>query len=124
MTDQKFDTYAVINLFGHQRIAGRVYEKQIGGASFLAIDVPETTTQPSFTRIINPSAVYDIFPVTKEVAEHQAENINSKPIEVWDIQRFMEKVEQKKLESHVTHKSTDDDDPDVVFHDDEDDRGF
>lgn len=109
MTEQKFDTWAVINLFGHQRIAGRVYEKQIGGSSFLAIDIPETESQPSFTRIINPSAIYDIFPVTEEVARAQAEGINSKPIEAWDIRKFMEKVEQKKLEASVSDNDYDDD---------------
>lgn len=93
---EKFDIWAIIGLFGHQKLAGRVQEKNIGGASFLQVDVPETSRQPAFTRIINPSAVYDINPVTEDVAKQYAENLHTAPIESWDIRKFMEKVEEKK----------------------------
>lgn len=62
------------------------------------MDVPETTHNPAFTRIINPSAVYDINPVTEDVAKMYAQGLQVKPIESWDIHKFMEKVEQRKLE--------------------------
>jgi hypothetical protein len=98
MTTEKFEQWCIIGLFGHQKLAGLVTEKNIGGAAFLQVDVPETKHSPSFTRIINPSAVYDINPVTEEVAKMYAQNLQVKPIESWDIHKFMEKVEQKKLE--------------------------
>ena len=98
MTTEKFEQWCIIGLFGHQKLAGLVTEKNIGGASFLQVDVPETTHNPAFTRIINPSAVYDINPVTEDVAKLYAQNLQVKPIEAWDIHKFMEKVEQKKLE--------------------------
>lgn len=98
MTTDKFDVWAIIGLFGHQKLAGRVQEKNIGGAAFLQVDVPETDRQPAFTRIINPSAVYDINPVTEEVARQYAKNIQVAPIQAWDIKEFMNKVEQRKLE--------------------------
>src|SRR5687768_18210807 len=98
MTTEKFEQWCIIGLFGHQKLAGLVAEKNIGGGSFLQVDVPETPSNPAFTRIINPSAVYDINPVTEEVAKMYAQNLQVKPIESWDIHKFMEKVEQKKLE--------------------------
>ena len=36
----KFEEWAVLELFGHQRLAGLVSEVQIGGASFVRVDVP------------------------------------------------------------------------------------
>lgn len=97
-TETKFEQWCIIGLFGHQKLAGRVSELNLAGGNFLQVDIPETTHNPAFTRIINPSAVYDINPVTEEVAKAYAQNLQVKPIESWDINKFMEKVEQKKLE--------------------------
>lgn len=97
MQQEKFDIWALIELFGHSRIAGKCSEQNIGGASFLRLDVPETKTNPAFTRLLNPSAVYAINPMTEEVARHYAENLNVKPIEAWDIRKFMEKAEKNQL---------------------------
>jgi hypothetical protein len=53
MSEQdKFDSWAVVELFGHQQIAGRVTEASIGGCSFLRVDVPD---QPALPR----SGYYD-----------------------------------------------------------------
>lgn len=84
-------------MMGRQRIAGRVTEKTIAGAGFLQVDVPETKTNPAFTRLIAPGSLYAINPVTEEVARMYAENLNVKPIESWDIREFMKKAEQQKL---------------------------
>ena len=90
--NEKFELNAIVELFGHQRMAGKVTDQSVGGASFIRIDVPETKTQPSFTRIVNPSAVYAINPVTEEVMMQLAENITSKPISAWDIQEMQQKL--------------------------------
>ncbi len=36
-----FDTWAVVEVMGHNTYAGRVTEQAIGGASFIRVDVPE-----------------------------------------------------------------------------------
>ena len=90
--EQKFELNAVVELFGHQRIAGKVTEQSIGVATFIRIDVPETSQQPKFTRIVNPSAIYAINPVTQEVMLQMAEMITSKPIDAWDIRTMHEKL--------------------------------
>lgn len=97
MNTEKFDQWCLLELFGHNKIAGRVSESTIAGGTFLRVDVPETKSQPAFTRILNPSAIYAINPMTEEVARQYAENIQASPIEVWDIRRVMEKIEAKKL---------------------------
>ncbi|WP_080057165.1 hypothetical protein [Spirosoma aerolatum] len=86
---QPLELYAVVELFGHNRMAGKVSEYNLGG-NFIRIDVPETSTQGAYSRIVNPSAVYAINPVTEEVATAMAERLQTKPIEAWDL-REMEK---------------------------------
>jgi len=90
--EQKFELNAVVELFGHQRIAGRVSEQSIGVATFIRIDVPETTTQPKFTRIVNPSAIYAINPVTEEVMITMAQMITAQPINEWDVHEMQRKL--------------------------------
>jgi hypothetical protein len=46
----KFDSFAIVEVFGHQKFAGRVTEQAIGGASFVRVDVPKTRKHPAFTR--------------------------------------------------------------------------
>ena len=67
MNTEKIELNAVVELFGHQRIAGKVTEQAFGSFTFIRIDVPETPLQPSFTRLVNPTAIYAINPVTEEV---------------------------------------------------------
>jgi hypothetical protein len=35
---ETFEEWALLELFGHQRLAGRVTEQQLGGASFVRVD--------------------------------------------------------------------------------------
>ena len=105
MQEQKFEINAVVELFGHSRMAGKVTEQTIGSASFVRIDVPETSQQPKFTRLVNPSAIYAINPVTEEVMLQMAEGITSKPIDSWDIQTMQRKLLALKGEN----KQNDDD---------------
>lgn len=98
METQKFEHWCLLELFGHNRIAGLVTEAAFP-PTFLRIDVPETSTEPAFTRILSPGSLYAINPITEEVAKIYAENLKVKPIDSWDIRKVMEKIEQNKLMS-------------------------
>lgn len=86
-----FDHWAVVELFGHQQIAGRVTEASIGGCSFLRVDVPEQTATPAegyrsariaipaYTRYFGNGAIYALNPCTEEVARATARAIRACP---------------------------------------------
>lgn len=91
-TQAKFEGWAVIELFGHQREAGFVTTQYYGNAAMFQLDVPELKEReyvlerpewgpdamipagstvkkeavPGRTRLINPSAVYALNPCTEE----------------------------------------------------------
>lgn len=86
MEEEKFEQWAIVELFGHQKIAGLVTNAQIGGATFIRVDVPKVEGKSNeFTRFYNPSAVYGINPVSEEIAKQMANRIDSKPVVAWDI---------------------------------------
>jgi hypothetical protein len=63
----KFEQWCVVELFGHQKLAGKVIEQTIAGSGFLRIDVPRA--DGSFvTKLQNPKSVYGISPCSEEVA--------------------------------------------------------
>lgn len=109
MQETKFEIYAIVELFGHSKMSGIVTEQTIGSASFVRIDVPETKTQPKFTRLVNPSAIYAINPVTEDVMLAMAENISSKPIDSWDIHTMQKKLLALKADNNPNLFDGDDD---------------
>lgn len=43
--------WAIVEIFGHSRYAGTIDEHQIGGCSFVRVDVPEIDGQPAFSKL-------------------------------------------------------------------------
>lgn len=97
--ESKLELFAIVELFGHQRVAGKVTEQTVGSSTFVRIDVPETNSQPPFSRMVNPSAIYAINPVTEEVMLHMAQDFQQKPIEAWDIRKMTDKLLLLKAEN-------------------------
>ena len=96
---EKFDSWAVVELFGHQQIAGRVTEASIGGCSFLRVDVPDQPAipgdaayqwdkgqpaTPTYTRYFGNGAIYAMSPCTEAAARGVAARIRVKPPIVYD----------------------------------------
>lgn len=74
------EIHALVELFGHQRIAGKVSEQVIAGTGFIRVDVPATSQKAAYTRFYNPSAVYGITPVDEAAALLLAATIYSPEI--------------------------------------------
>lgn len=68
-----FASWAVLELFGHQRIAGQVTEVPLAGTSFLRVDVPETAHREAYSRIFGAGAIYGILPCTEAQAREMLE---------------------------------------------------
>lgn len=88
---EAFQTWAIVDVFGHQRFAGLVSEQTIGGASFVRIDVPAIDGQPAFTKLFGASAIYGITPVSEEIAKGMAGQMRKRPIDVFELPRDLQK---------------------------------
>ncbi len=82
---QPFDSWALIELFGHARICGRVTDAEIGGGSFIRVDVPDANGETLFTRYYGPKAIYSISPLSRQTAIGVAQKIDAKPVRPFDI---------------------------------------
>ena len=92
MSDQmRFDQWAVLELFGHQRIAGRVTEQAVGGCAFVRVDVPKIGDDEAFTKLFGNGAIYAFTIVTEEVARAVAASIRAQPINPFDIPLLRQK---------------------------------
>lgn len=83
--DQTFEGWCIVELFGHQQIAGFVSEQSIGGSSFVRVDVPETKAGTAFTKFFGGGAIYAITPTTEPVATMAAERLEIRPVSPWIV---------------------------------------
>lgn len=100
----KFKNWCVIELMGHQRIAGMVTEEEISGQLFLRIDVPAVSGNPPFTRYYGSAAVYSISPVTQEVVMIVLSNMYIEPVIKIDIPAL--KLQNKDIQDFDTFEET------------------
>ncbi len=82
---QGFDQWALVEVMGHKRFAGRVTEHVIAGQGFIRISVPAVEGQPKWTKFLGVGSIYAITPVEEQVARHLAANLREAPIEAWQL---------------------------------------
>ncbi|MEC4750003.1 hypothetical protein [Methylomicrobium sp. Wu6] len=99
----KFESWGLLELFGHQRLAGLLSEQTIGGCHFIRIDVPEVDGVPGYTRFFTNGAIYGMTITTEEVARALAANLRAKPIQAYEMPRLGNSV--------ASHDDDDDDFP-------------
>jgi len=104
-----FSTWAIVELFGHQQIAGEVNEYTIGSSTWIRVTVPSTERQDQFDRFLNPSAIYAINPVDEEIAKMRANKLEVSPISRWDLPESIREAIKQHQEA-ITAGSDEDDD--------------
>lgn len=93
--EEKFEIWALVELMGHNKIAGRVTEHKFGNQSMLRVDVPAVSSLPAFSKIIAVNAVYAINPLTEQDATEYAAQLKAKPLDIWDMQNlFTERINE------------------------------
>jgi len=81
----QFEGWVILELMGHRKIGGYLKEEQIGGASFLRIDILTIEATAIATQFYNPSAVYCITPTTEGLAKALGTNSQPAPVTRWEL---------------------------------------
>lgn len=84
----KFEEWALLELFGHQRLAGKVSEATLAGGAFVRVDVPDAKGRIVLTKFLHPNAIYGISPCDENVAVAAAQSIDSAPIARYQLEQL------------------------------------
>lgn len=97
-----FSEWAVLELMGHRRLAGRVTEEEIAGGKLLRIDIP---SDPPATQYYGVAAIYCITPTTEEIARTVAVHNQPEPVHRWELPKPRGEV----IDAHGIRHDPDDD---------------
>lgn len=104
MSENQTDQFAIVELFGHARIAGRISEQTICGQGFVRVDVPAVTyversfdtsvphqelTIPAHTRSFGADAIYSINWCDEAAATLAAQSIKHRPIQPYSLKNVL-----------------------------------
>ena len=85
--------WALVELFGHQCVAGHVSSETLGGQTFVRVDIPETPNQKPWSKLYGAGAIYAITPMAEDLVRARAEKLEVAPLEKWDLPpSFREKM--------------------------------
>lgn len=84
-TTERFETWAIVEVMGHKRFAGRVTEQEVGGASFVRVDVPKVGEREAFTKLFGASSIYCITPCDEETAHRCAEGFHTEAFNRFEL---------------------------------------
>ena len=87
---EKFETWAIVELFGHQVIAGKVTDQAVGGETFIRVDVPSVGDKSEFTRLFGKGAVYSITPTSEDIVQKYVQRNREEPIHPWMLEASVE----------------------------------
>lgn len=85
MTDEQTPYFAIVELMGHVRMAGRVSEVERYGAKVGRIDIPDGDGWR--TQFFGGGSLYRETPCTEEVARTVASQCMPEPVGVWEMPR-------------------------------------
>lgn len=84
--EEKFEAWGLLELFGHQRLAGALSEQTIGGVHFIRVDVPQINDVPGYTRLFTQGAIYGMTITSEEVARGLAQRLRARPVQAYEVE--------------------------------------
>jgi hypothetical protein len=89
----KFDQWAIVELMGHRKLAGRVSERIIAGQPLLQIDVPEVSQNGGYTQFYGASSLYCLTPTTEEIARRYTLFHRERPVQSYELPQLQAAAE-------------------------------
>lgn len=94
-----FDGWAIVEMLGHRKRAGRVRTQPIGGTCFLEVKSESANGEP-LTEFVNVASLYAFTPCTEEAARLVGKTCNPSPVELlavpWTVQQAMRRIAREE----------------------------
>jgi len=111
------ETWGIVELMGHQQIAGRLSEVSIAGCNMLRVDIPDKDDAQKFRTVVHGgSSIYGIHFTDEQVARMASAARSTRPAYEYSVKDALERLE---LEASTRRRSL----PTGSHHDDDDDDG-
>lgn len=88
MSTDAYEGWAILELMGHRRLAGRIRQIEQYGQAMLQIDVPtpvEGNEEKWTTQFYSGSAIYCVTPTTEEIARGVAMRAQPTPAHLFEL---------------------------------------
>lgn len=82
------EMWAIVELMGHRRLAGRVSEVEAFGTKMLRIDIPKSAAigdAEVVTQFYGGPSIYGVSPVSEDVARAAAMRNQQAPVSPWEM---------------------------------------
>ena len=83
--NQARETWAVVEVMGHSRYAGRVSQHTALGGAMIRVEVPAVDGIPAFEKLLSPQSIFAITPCTEALATECAKRFRSRPFTLLDL---------------------------------------
>lgn len=87
--EEQLDCWAIVELFGHNKIAGKIKTVSLAGGAMLRVDVPPVAEQKGYTRFFGNKAIYAINPVEEQIATAMAGQCRSELVQQYQLPRML-----------------------------------
>jgi len=77
---ENIDCWAVVEIFGHTKVAGRVTTRKVGVNVMIQVDVPKNEAEFSHSQLFGPAAIFSINPTTETWCRRWAKAIAHPPL--------------------------------------------
>jgi hypothetical protein len=104
--DNGFEGWAIVELMGHRRLAGKCSQETIAGAPMLRLDIPAADGSGAFaTQFYGGAAIYCLTPTTEEMARAVAKSSQPAPVQRWEIPDLRQRDEASPPRSPIPDRT-------------------
>lgn len=103
-TTDKFESWAIVEIMGHVKLAGMATTQVFGSTVMLRVDVPETDLQPPHTQYYGMNSIYSLKPCDEETARLHANVLNVTPIQEYSVKHHIAKRVEKAAQEEVDRR--------------------
>lgn len=89
-----FEAWGIVDLFGHQRLAGRLSERTIAGVNMLRIDIPDKDNPEKFRTVYHGgAAIYGLHPTDETIARAAAAATVNRPTYEYQVEDALRRLQ-------------------------------
>jgi hypothetical protein len=101
----KFESWAIVEIMGHVKLAGMATTQVFGSTVMLRVDIPETEIQPAHTQYYGMGSIYSLKPCDEHTARLHAAVLNVNPIVEYDVARSINKKVNSLVQEELDRRS-------------------